>query len=193
MRKSFPSIEFGKSYKHVTGCAHQIVTQIARSCSKSHVSRESQIIGCTYLKKGDIKLINIFADFSSGPLAHSAPGQPGETQWSETLRRSHTAGDNTRDTESSYQLYCCLVKHYTANFFIQTARALCSGPHNLVTAMRWVILVTTLFITMMMITLVTMVSSSPRLLLLDQTRCYSGCGAEVCRPGENLSLPDVTK
>ena len=174
MRKSFPSIEFGKSYKHVTGCAHQIVTQIARSCSNSHVSRESQIIG-------DIKLIKIFADFSSGPLAHSAPGQPGETQWSETLRRSHTAGDNTRDTESSYQHYCCLVKHYTDNFFIRTARALCSGPHNLVTVMGWVILVTTLFITMMMITLVTMVSSSPRLLLLNQTWCYSGRGAEVCR------------
>ena len=29
--------------------------------------------------------------------------------------------------------------------------------------------------------LVTIVSSSPRLLVLDHTRCYSGCGAEVCR------------
>lgn len=40
-------------------------------------------------------------------------------------------------------------------------------------------------ITMMMlvtlVSMVTMVSSSPHLLVLDQTRCYSGCGAEQCR------------
>lgn len=33
----------------------------------------------------------------------------------------------------------------------------------------------------MLMTLVSMVSSSPHLLVLDQTRCYSGCGAEQCR------------
>ena len=32
-----------------------------------------------------------------------------------------------------------------------------------------------------LVTLVSMVSSSPHLLVLDQTRCYSGCGAEQCR------------
>ena len=44
----------------------------------------------------------------------------------------------------------------------------------LVTTLSMMLLVT-------LVTLVTMVSSSPRLLVLDQTRCYSGCGAEVCR------------
>ena len=38
-----------------------------------------------------------------------------------------------------------------------------------------------MIIMMRLVMLVTMATCSPHLLVLDQTRCYSGCGAEQCR------------